>query len=189
MLACFACVDSLPSHIALCGLGPGDEGTKFNGGAGPACRTRVRRLPPSALVEGRRAPSSTCSACNKGRATTTILALRSGESRVLPPRGSSLPIYRSTAAARRVPHPRRGRQVQEAAHHPGRLLRCRPPPMTDSRPCGGAGPSTHDTEPTCRPVVGARVSRVVSTTHYGSVFLSLHLLIVHGVGFSLPIAA
>ena len=65
MLACFACVDSLPSHIALCGLGPGDEGTKFNGGAGPACRTRVRRLPPSALVEGRRAPSSTCSACNK----------------------------------------------------------------------------------------------------------------------------
>ena len=29
-----------------------------------------------------------------GRATTTILALRSGESRVLPPRGSILPTYR-----------------------------------------------------------------------------------------------
>ena len=48
-----------------CPLRPGEEGTKFNGGAGPACRTRVRRPPPSALVEGRRAPSSTCSACNK----------------------------------------------------------------------------------------------------------------------------
>ena len=69
MLACFACADSSQSHIALCGLGPGDEGTKFNGGAGPARAERVcgarARPPPSALVEGRRAPSSTCSACNK----------------------------------------------------------------------------------------------------------------------------
>ena len=48
-----------------CPLRPGEEGTKFNGGAGPARRTHVRRPPPSALVEGRRAPSSTCSACNK----------------------------------------------------------------------------------------------------------------------------
>ena len=79
MLACFACVDSSPSHIALCGLGPGDEGTKVNGGAGPACRTRVRRLPPrpwrgeaGALVDLLRVQQA-------GRTTTTILALRSGE--------------------------------------------------------------------------------------------------------------
>ena len=36
-----------------------------------------------------------------GRATSTILALRSGESRVPPPRGSSLPMYSSTETAPR----------------------------------------------------------------------------------------